>query len=174
MSDTHADQCYATALVRCKRLLHPHEGDHIYGKPGEPMIRLTPMADNVFGYEGTVIQPDMGAERVWHCGHRHESREGAKACAAHWSGRCAKCEGCLEERVDAISGDKKWACVGNQILGPCGYSLDPDNLLADVKPSLESALRALIPQLEDTGAELLTEVLDQHARDERFAAGGNV
>ena len=79
------------------------EGDRIYGKPGEPMARVTPVA-RATGYTGAVAQDQV----TWSCKHIHATRSGALACAADFSRRCPQCEGCI---------DDKGNCQGNQILG---------------------------------------------------------
>ncbi len=129
-------------------LISPHEGDCIYGRPGEPMERVTPVADET-GWQGGATRPRAcGERRVWTCGHIHSTRDGALACAAGWSRRCPKCEGCL---------DDAGKCEGSQVLGPCGYRLPA--VISDIMWAQEraDATEAMMKELRTLIAELTAD-----------------
>lgn len=156
------DRCAGRAVVRCV-LTAPHEGSEcIYGKPGEPMDRLTPLA-HPSGYRGAVRHhyANGTAMLTWKCSHLHSSVEGALDCAAGQSRRCPRCEGCL--------GDEG-RCEGNQILGPCGYRLPAS--IGDITWSREQddAHKAMMERLNALLADWIGDEAPKTELDELLAS----
>lgn len=174
MNRDEGSQCEGTATVQCV-LISPHGGVCIYGKPGEPMERVTPVADAA-GWTGGVTMPrTCGTLRTWRCGHIHETRDGALACAAGFSRRCPKCEGILNDDGH---------CGGNMILGSCGWQLPSviDDIMwaqerADATVQMYEELRALAAGWADAmpgdAAASADARFDCAAQLEKVLMGGN-